>query len=210
MVDIIHSIKECPHQFVALLPKYLHKPCSIKLLLVVIIGVNKECCLKCDVDTLVIIKRFISHHLSNGPSILLQSVSFRFGWMNCNPFDAALVGGSQGHRLNVEPYSLCCKQIALLCLCRKRSIFWNGKVILNETLLNCFVATFLSLLPLIQYFHLVVEMDQVATSQHNFRRCALLPMCSTFLRHLRPILRFVAKIICFVPESSEFFLVHWH
>jgi hypothetical protein len=76
----------------AFLPKHLHTPRGIMLLLVVIVGVDKERCLKCDVDTLAIILRFISHHLPNGPSISLQSVSFRFGWMNYDPFDAALVG----------------------------------------------------------------------------------------------------------------------
>jgi hypothetical protein len=183
MVDVVHSIQDCPRQFVVLLPKHLHTPCGIKLLLVVIIGIDKELCLKCDVDTLAIIQRFISYHLPNGPSILPQSISFQFGWMNCDPFDAALMGGLQGHRLNVEPYSLRRKRIALLCHCRKYPVFRNGGVILNETLLNCSVATFLSL-PLIRHFHLITEMDQVATSQQHFCRRALLPMCTTFLRFL--------------------------
>jgi hypothetical protein len=148
MVDVVHSIQECPHQFVALLPKHLHTPRGIKLFLVVIVGVNKDRRLKCDVDTLVIILRFISHHLTNGPSILPQSVSFRFGWMNCDPFDAALVGGSQGHCLSIESYSLYHRRIALLCLCHKCLVLRNGGVILNEILLNCSIATFL-FLPLI-------------------------------------------------------------
>jgi hypothetical protein len=158
MVDVVHSIQECPRQFVALLSKHLHTPLGIKLLLVVIVGVNKERCLKCDVDTLTIILCFISHHLPNGPSIPPRSVSFRFGWMNYDPFDATLVGRSQGHCFNVEPYSLRRRRIAFLCLCRKRPVLQNGGVILNETLLNCFVATFLSL-PLIRHFHFLVEMD---------------------------------------------------
>jgi hypothetical protein len=148
MVDILHSIQECPRQFVALLPKHLHTPRSIKLLLVVIVGIDKDRRLKCDVDTLTIIQRFIFDHVLNGPSIPPQSVSFRFSWMNCDPFDAALVGGSQGHCLNIELYSLRCNQIALLCLCRKRPVLRNGGIILNETLLNCSIATF-HFLPLI-------------------------------------------------------------
>jgi hypothetical protein len=148
MVDVVHSIQECPRQFVALLPKHLYTPCGIKLLLVVIVGVNKERYLKCDVDTLMIKPLLISYHLPNGPSIPAQIVSFRFDWMNCDPFDAALVDGSQGHRLGVEPYFLCRRRIALLCLCCKRPVLRNGRIILNETLLNCSIATFL-LLPLI-------------------------------------------------------------
>jgi hypothetical protein len=163
MVDIVHSIQECPRQFVALLPKHLHKPRGIKLLLVVIVGVDKDRRLKCDVDTLTIIQRFISDHLPNGPSIPPQSVSFRFGWMNCDPFDAALVGRSQGHCLSVESYCLRRNRIALLYLCHKCPVLRNGGAILNETLLNCSIATF-HFLPLIQHFHLVAEMDQVATS----------------------------------------------
>jgi hypothetical protein len=174
---------------------------NIKLLLVVIVGINKDCRLKCDVDILAIIQRFISNHLPNGPSIPPQSVSFRFGWMNCDPFDAALVGGSKGHRLNVEQYSLHRMRIALLCLCRKHPVLRNGGVILNETLLNCSIATFF-FLPLIRHFHLVAEMDQVATLQHHFHRCALLPMCTTFLRLLRQILCYISKIIHLVLESS--------
>jgi hypothetical protein len=158
MVDIVHSIQECPHQFVVLLPKHLHTLRDIKLLLVVIVGVNKDRRLKCDVDTLSIIQRFISDHLPNGPSIPPQSVSFRFGWMNCNPFEAALVGGSQGHCLSVESYCPCRNRIALLCLCRKCPVLRNGNVILNETVLNCSIATF-HFLPLIRHFYLVVEMD---------------------------------------------------
>jgi hypothetical protein len=111
------------------------------------------------VDTLAIIRRFISDHLPNGPSIPPQSVSFRFGWMNCDPFDAALVGGSQGHCLSVESYCPRRNRIALLCLCHKRRVLWNGGVILNETLLNCSIATF-HFLPLIRHFHLVAEMDK--------------------------------------------------
>jgi hypothetical protein len=162
MVDVVHSVQECPRQFVALLLKHFHTPCGIKLILVVIVGVDKDRRLKCDVDTLAIIQHFISDYLPNGPSIPPQSVSFRFDWMNCDPFDAALVGGSQGHRLSVEQYSLHCRRIALLCLCRKIPVLRNGRVILNETLLNCSIATFL-FLPLIRHFHLVAEMDQVAT-----------------------------------------------
>jgi hypothetical protein len=165
--------------------------------------------LKCDGDTLTIIQRFLSDHLPNGPSILPQSVSFRFGWMNCNPFDAALVGGSQGHCLSIESYCPRRNRIALLCLCRKRPVLQNGGVILNETLLNCSIATF-HFLPLIRHFHFVVEMDQVATSQHHFRSCTLLPSCTTFLRLLGPILRYVAKMFHLVPESSQLLVVHWH
>ena len=148
MVDVIHSIQECPCQFVALLPKHFHKLGGIKLFLVVIIGVDKECCLKYDVDTLVIKLCLISHHLLNGPSILLQTISFRFGWMNCNPFAATLVRGSQGHFLCVESYFLLHRHITLLYLCHKRLVLWNGGVTLNETLLNCSIATLISL-PLI-------------------------------------------------------------
>jgi hypothetical protein len=126
-------------------------PRGIKLLLVVIVGVDKDRCLKCDVDTLTIIQHFLSDHVPNGPSIPPQSVSFRFGWMNCNPFDAAFVGGSQGHCLSIELYYLHHNRIALLCLCRKRLVLWNGGVILNETLLNCSIATF-HFLPLIRHF----------------------------------------------------------
>jgi hypothetical protein len=209
MVDIVHSIQECPYQFVALLPKYLHTPRGIKLLLVVIVGVNKDHRLKCDVDTLTIIQRFLSDHLPNGPSIPPQSVSFRFGWMNCDPFDATLVCGSQGHCLSIEAYCLRRNRIALLCLCRKRLVLRNGGVILNEILLNCSIATF-HFLPLIRHFHLVVEMDQVATSQHHFHSCTLLPSCTTFLRLLRPILRFAAKMFHLALESSQLLVVHRH
>jgi hypothetical protein len=202
MVDIVHGVQECPRQFVAVLPEHLHTPRDIKLLLVLIVGVDKDRRLKCDVDTLAIIQRFISDHLPNGPSIPPQSVSFRFGWMNCDPFDAALMGGSQGRCLSVELYSLCGNQIALLYLCRKHPMLRNGGVILNETLLNCSIATF-HFLPLIRHFHLVVEMDQVATSQHHFRRCAMLPSCTTFLRLLRPILRFAAKNFDLDLKSSQ-------
>jgi hypothetical protein len=76
MMDIVHSIQECLRQFVVLLPKHLHTPCDIKLLLLVIVGVDKDRRLKCDVDTLTIIQCFISDHLPNGPSIPPQSVSF--------------------------------------------------------------------------------------------------------------------------------------
>jgi hypothetical protein len=55
MVDIVHSVQECPHQFVAFLPEHLHTPRDIKLLLVVIVGVDKDRRLKYDVDTLAII-----------------------------------------------------------------------------------------------------------------------------------------------------------
>jgi hypothetical protein len=206
MVDVDHSIQECPRQFVALLPKHLYTPRGIKLILVVIVGVDKDCRLKCDVDALAIIQRFIYDRLPNGPSIPPQSLSFRFGWMNCDPFDPALVGGSQGHCLSIEHYSL---HIPLVCLCRKCPVLRNSGVILNETLLNCSIATF-HFLPLIRHFHLVAEMDQVAISQQHFRRCALLPMCTTFMRLLRPILRYVAKIIHLVPESSQLLVVHWH
>jgi hypothetical protein len=208
MVDIVHSIQECPRQFVAPLPKHLHTPRGIKLLLVVIVGVEKDRRLKCDVDTLTIIQRFLFDHVPNGPSIPPQSVSFRFGWMNCNPFDAALVGGSQGHCLSIESYCLCHNRIALLCLCRKRPVLWNGGVILNETLLNCSIATF-HFLPLIRHFHLVVEMDQVATSQHHFRSYTLLPSCTTFLRLFGPILRYVAKMIHLRSESSQLLVANW-
>ena len=142
MVDIIHSIWECLRQFMRLLPKYLHTYRGLQLLLVVIVGVDKDHCLKCEVDTLTIIQLFIFDHLPIGPSIPQQSVSFIFGWMNCNPFDVALVGRSQGHCLNVEPYCPHRNRIALLCLCRKCLELRNGGLILNETLLNCPIATF--------------------------------------------------------------------
>jgi hypothetical protein len=161
------------------------------------------------VDTLAIIQRFLSDHLPNGPSIPPQSVSFRFGWMNCDLFDAALVGGSQGHCLSIESYCPCRNRIALLYLCRKRLVLRNGGVILNETLLNCSIATF-HFLPLIRHFHLIAEMDQVVTSQHHFRRCTLLPSCTTFLRLLRIILRFAAKCFHLVLESSQLLVVHWY
>jgi hypothetical protein len=209
MVDIVHSIQECPRQFMALLPKLLHTPRGIKLLLVVIVGVNKDRRLKCDVDTLTIIQRFFSDHVPNGPSIPPQSVFFRFGWMNCDPFDVALVCGLQGHCLSIESYCPRRNRIALLCLCRKRPVLRNGGVILNEILLNCSVATF-HFLPLIRHFHLVVEMDQVATLQHHFRSCTLLPSCTTFLRLLRPILRFAAKMFYLALENSQLLVVHWH
>jgi hypothetical protein len=161
------------------------------------------------VDTLTIIHHFISDHLLNGPSIPPQSVSFQFGWMNCDPFDAALVGGSQGHCLIVESYCPCHNCIALLYLCRKCPVLRNGGVILNETLLNCSIATF-HFLPFIRHFHLVAEMDQVATSQHHFRRCALLPSCTTFLQLLQSILCFATKKFHLVLESSQLLVVHWH
>jgi hypothetical protein len=161
------------------------------------------------VDTLTIIQHFISDHVPNCSSILPQSVSFRFGWMNCNPLDAAFVGGSQGHCLSIKSYCLRHNRIALLCLCRKRPVLWNGGVILNETLLNYSIATS-HFLPLIRHFHLVVEMDQVATSQHHFRSCTLLPSCTTFLRLFGPILRYVAKMFHIRSESSQFPVVHWH
>jgi hypothetical protein len=62
----------------------------------------------------------------------------------------------------------------------------------------------------IRHFHLVVEMDQVATVQHHFRSCTLLPSCTTFLRLLRPILRFAAKMFHLALESSQLLVVHWH
>ena len=55
MVDIVYSIQECLRQFVAILPKHLHMPRGIKLLLVVIVEVDKDRRLKYDVDTLTII-----------------------------------------------------------------------------------------------------------------------------------------------------------
>jgi hypothetical protein len=209
MVDIVHSIQECPREFVALFPKHLHTPRGIKLLLVVIVGVDKDCRLKCDVDTLTIIHRFFSDHLPNGPSIPPQSVSFGFGWMNCDPFDATLVGGSQDHCLSIESYCPRRNRIALLYFCCKRPMLRNGGIILNETLLNCSIATF-HFLPLIRHFHLVAEMDQVATSQHHLRSCALLPSCTTFLRLLRPILCFASKMFHLALESSQVLVVHWH
>jgi hypothetical protein len=129
MVDIVHSIQECPHQFVALLPKHLHTPRGIKLILVVISGVDQDHCLKCDVDTLAIKPLLIFHHLPNGSSIPPQIVSFRFDWINCDPFDAALVGRLQGHRLGVELYFLRRWYIALLCLCCKCQVLGNGGII---------------------------------------------------------------------------------
>jgi hypothetical protein len=129
--------------------------------------------------------------------------------MNCDPFDATLVGGSRGHCLSIESYCPRCNRIALLCLCRKRPMLRSGGVILNETLLNCSIATF-HFLPLIRHFHLVAEMDQVATSQHHFCSCTLLPSCTTFLRLLGPILRYIAKIIHLIPESSQLLVVHWY
>jgi hypothetical protein len=180
MVDIVHSIQECSRQFVAPLPKHLHMPRGIKLLLIVIVGVNKDHRLKCDVDTLTIIQRFLSDHVPNGPSIRPQSVSFRFGWMNCNPFDAALVGGSQGHCLSIESYCLRHNRIAHLCLCRKHPVLWNGGVILNETLLNCSIATF-HFLPLIRHFHLVVEMDQLIKWPPRSIISVAVPCCQVVL-----------------------------
>jgi hypothetical protein len=75
--------------------------------------------------------------------------------------------------------------------------------------LNCSIATF-HFLPLIRHFYLVVEMDQVATSQHHFCSCTLLPSCTTFLRLLGPILHFAAKMFYLTLESSHFLVVHWH
>ena len=147
----------------SLLPKHLHTQRGLQLLLVVILGIDKDRRSKCELNIITIIQRFISDHLSNGPSIPPQSVSFIFAWMNCDPFDAALVGRSQCHCLNIEPCCLCCNRITLLCLCRKRPMPRNGRLALNETLLNCSIATF-HFLPLIGYFHLIVEIDQVATS----------------------------------------------
>ena len=144
-------------------PKHLHTPRGIQLLLIVIVGIDKDCCLKCDVDTLTIIQHFIFDHLLNGPSVPPQSVSFQFDWMNCHPFDVALVGRSQGHCLSIEPYYLYRNCIAFLCLSCKCPVFRNGGIILNETLLNCPIATF-HFLSLIRHFHLVAKLDQVATS----------------------------------------------
>jgi hypothetical protein len=53
-------------------------------------------------------------------------------------------------------------------------------------------------------------MDQVATSQHHFRSCTLLPSCTTFLRLFGPILRYVAKMFHLGPENSQLLIVHWH
>jgi hypothetical protein len=61
----------------------------------------------------------------------------------------------------------------------------------------------------VKHFHLVVEMDQVATLQHHFLSCTLLPSCTTFLRLLRPILRFAAKMFQLALESSQLLVVHW-
>src|SRR5450759_4258617 len=104
MVDIVHSIHERPRQFVALLSKYLHTVCGLQLLLVVILGKGNERRMKCGLDILTIKGRFVFEHLPNGPSIPPQRVSFIFLRMNCDPFDAALVGRSQGHCLSVESY----------------------------------------------------------------------------------------------------------
>ena len=142
-MDIVHSIQERPCQFVALLLKHLHTHRGLKLLLLIIVGIDKERHLKYDVDTLTIIQRFISDHLLNGPSIPPQSVSFIFGWMNCDPFNTALLGRSQGHCLSVEPYCQCHSRIALLYLCCNRLVPRNGGLIFNETLLNCSIALFI-------------------------------------------------------------------
>jgi hypothetical protein len=45
--------------------------------------------------------------------------------MNCNPFDAALVGGSQGHCLSIESYCLRHNRIALLCPHRFKPQLFN-------------------------------------------------------------------------------------
>jgi hypothetical protein len=130
--------------------------------LVNISRLNQDHCLKYDVDILVIKLLFISHHLPNDSPIPPESVSFRFGWMNYETFDTALVSGPQGHCLGVEPYFPHHYYITLLSLRCKFPMFGNGGVTLDEALLNFSVATKFWL-PHICHFHTLVEIDQVTT-----------------------------------------------
>jgi hypothetical protein len=54
MVDIVYSVQECPSQFVALLSKQLYISCYFNQLLVIIIGICQDHCLKCGVNILTI------------------------------------------------------------------------------------------------------------------------------------------------------------
>ena len=128
MVDIINSIQECRSQFVALLPKHIHSCCQFKLLLVIISGIYQDHCLKCDVEFLAIKSCFISQHLPNSSTILPKNISFKFGRMNCDPFDVSLVCRPQGYYLGVEPYLLHHYRITLLSFCWKFPKFGNGGI----------------------------------------------------------------------------------
>jgi hypothetical protein len=97
-VDIVYSIQQCPSQFVALLLKQLNKPHQFKHVMIFIPGVCFDHLAKYDVNILTI------QQLSNGSPIPLESVSFRFGWMNCNPLDATVMWRSQSHGLGIEPH----------------------------------------------------------------------------------------------------------
>jgi hypothetical protein len=103
-VDIVYSIQQCPSQFVALLLKQLNKPHQFKHVMIFIPGVCFDHLAKYDVNILTIELPLIIQHLSNGSPIPLESVSFRFGWMNCNPLDATVMWRSQSHGLGIEPH----------------------------------------------------------------------------------------------------------
>jgi hypothetical protein len=115
--------------------------CHFNHLLIIIIEICQDHCSKCNVNIVTIEPPLIVQHLSNGFSIPPKSISFKFGWMNCNPFNATLVCGTQGHSLGIELHFLHCFRVTLLCLCSKFSMPRNGRVILDEALLNFSVAT---------------------------------------------------------------------
>jgi hypothetical protein len=177
MVDIVHSIQQCLSQFVVLLSKQFHTSCHFNHLLVIIIGVCQDHYSKCDVNILVIELPLRIQYLPNGSPIPPKSVSFRFGWMNCNPFDIAIVCGLQGHSLGIEPHFLQYFCLILLNLCNKFLMPGNGRVTFDGALPNISVATTLWL-PQVHHFYSLPKVDQVATLQHHFCWSALLPMYS--------------------------------
>jgi hypothetical protein len=97
--------------------------------------------------------------------------------MNCNPLDATIVHGLQGHSFSIEPHFLHYFHLTLLSLCNKFLMPENGGVTLDTALPNIFVATTLWLFQ-VHHFHVLPEIDQVATLQYYFCWSALLPMCN--------------------------------
>jgi hypothetical protein len=136
------------------------------------IGVCQDHYSKCDVNILGIL---CIQDLSTRSSILPESISFRFGRMKCYPLDAAIVRRLQGHSFGIEPHFLYCFHLALLSLCSKFPIPRNGGVTNNTALPNISIATTIWLLQ-VHHIYVLLEIDQVATSQHHFCQYALLPM----------------------------------
>jgi hypothetical protein len=177
VVDVVHSIQQSPSQLVALLLKQLYTSCHFNHLLVIIIGAGQDHCSKCDADILVTELPLHVQHLPNDFPILSGSVSFKFKWMNYDPFDATLVRKSEGHSLGFKPNILHRFCFRLLSPCSNSPMLGNGEVILDEALPNIFITTTLRL-PYIHHFYIVLEINQVATLQKYLCMTALLPMYS--------------------------------